>query len=240
MKGLIYKDLLSLKQVAATIGLLAVFYIVLGYMNHGSDGGMVNYFPMLAMIVSLMVPLNCAGFDEQCDWDSFGNALPVNRRQMVMARYGACLTVTVIAALIAVVMDIVYHFAFGMPLRVLELCYPLILSLLYLSVSLPIIYKFGANKARLIIVLVMVVPVLLAVMAIFGVMALSDRDIAVSMTDIAQSVSETDWEGAEEIDLGAVMNKTQIPASVIGIVVSGIVYALSCLLSVSIYEKKKQ
>ena len=233
MKGLIYKDLLCLKQVGITMLLLSGFYVVMGMMNN-SSGGMVNYFPMLAMSVSLMLPLNCAGYDEQCDWDVFGNALPVSRRQVVLARYGANLIVMLAAAAIAVGTDFLYYFVFHSPLNVAEMCYPLVVSLLYVAIFQPIIYKFGANKSRFIIVAIMVLPLVLFAVLIFGLLALPDAD-PVSLSDAAAEMEEVNI----DIDVGAAIERMAVPASLIGTAVCGGLYALSCLLSMSIYQKKQ-
>ena len=86
MKGIITKDLLGLKQVAITMGLLMVFYLFLGFMS-GDNGGGMSYFSIMALVLNVMVPISCAGYDEQCDWDSFGAALPVSKNKIVICRY---------------------------------------------------------------------------------------------------------------------------------------------------------
>lgn len=241
MKGLIYKDLLSLKQKVITMGVLAVFYVALGALGGGSDGA-TNYFPMLAMLISLMVSLNCAGYDEQCGWDTFGCALPVSRTQVVMARYGMNLLVMLVTTVMVVAAEFLYHAVYGNSIDIKEMLFPIAVSLIYVGITNPIIYKFGANKSRLILAAILLVFTVSMAGLVMLLLALPDEG-EVSFSDTSISWSNEDFaedaEDVEEIDVGAYLENHSTPIMIGGATVGAGVYALSMLLSISIYKKKE-
>lgn len=235
MKGLIRKDLLGLRQMAITMLLLGGFYVALGAMNY-RDGGMTNYFPMLAMIVTMMIPLTCGGFDEQCDWDSFGNALPVSRTQVVAARYLVTLIVMAFTGALAVLSVLVYRWLFHTQGNAADCAIPLVIAILYASISHPVVYKFGVNKARYITIALMILP-LLAIGGLIGSLMFFGEEV--SPSDLAVSASDAE-EVIVDIDVGAFLEAHALPMALGGLVVALVIFGLSFLLSVAIYKKKNQ
>ena len=221
MKGIITKDLLGLKQVAITMGLLMVFYLFLGFMS-GDNGGGMSYFSIMALVLNVMVPISCAGYDEQCDWDSFGAALPVSKNKIVICRYIVGLIAMCFTSLVVFVSNLLSAALGGSPAGVLSYLIPLILSSIYIAIMIPLIYKFGVQKSRFIIIAVMILPSML--IAALGMLMANNADKDSSMFfDVIDGIASVPL----------------VPVAIGASVAAAIAYVLSMLLSMRIYNKKE-
>ena len=160
MKGVITKDLLSLKQVALTMSILMMFYLFLGFMSMKNSDGSMSYLSIMALVINVMVPLSCAGYDEQCGWDQFGAALPVSKNQIVACRYLVNLMVMGFTTLVVFVGNMIFMACGGNASGPETYVIPIVLSLFYVAIITPIIYKFGVQKSRFIVIAVMIVAVI--------------------------------------------------------------------------------
>ena len=222
MKGLITKDLLGLKQVALTMGFLMVFYLCLGFMNMKDSGGGMMYFSIMAMVLNVMVPLSCAGYDEQCGWDQFGASFPVSKNQIVASHYIVNLLVIGFTTLVMIVGNIIFAAFGGSASGIFGYLIPIIVSMIYIAIMTPIIYKFGVQKSRFIVIAVFLVPaMLIAALGMF--MAGNRSEDSFPFMDVIDSLSSV----------------PAVPAA-IGITVIAVgIYALSMMLSMKIYKNKE-
>ena len=220
MKGVITKDLLSLKQVALTMSILMMFYLFLGFMSMKNSDGSMSYLSIMALVINVMVPLSCAGYDEQCGWDQFGAALPVSKNKIVACRYIVGLIVMGFTALVVLAANLIFAAFGGTPTGFLGYHIPILLTVFYIAVMTPIIYKFGVQKSRFIIIAVMIVPSML--IAAFGMFAARSGDES-SMIDAFDALSAV----------------PVLPAVSVATVIAAVMYILSMLLSMRIYSKKE-
>ena len=222
MKGIITKDLLALKQVGLTMGLLMVFYLFLGFMNMKDSGGGMSYFSIMALVINVMVPLSCAGYDEQCGWDQFGASLPVSKNKIVVSRYIVNLLVMGFTTLVVFAANLIFAAFGGNASGILVYLLPIIASLIYVAVITPIIYHFGVQKSRFIVIAIMLVPSML--IAGLGMMiANSAGEDASAFTDTVDSIAAV----------------PVVPVAVGATVIAAAVYVLSMLLSMRIYKNKE-
>lgn len=223
MKGIITKDLLGLKQVGLTMGLLMLFYIFLGFISMKDSGGGISYFSIMALVINVMVPLSCAGYDEQCDWDSFGASLPVSKNKIVVCRYIVGLMVICFTTLVVLIANLMMAALGGTAAGVAGYIVPILVSVYYIALMTPIIYKFGVQKSRFIVIAVMIVPSMLA--AGLGLMM---------MTNAAEEESPAFFHAIDS--LAAV---PAVPAMIGATVIAAAVYVLSMLVSIRIYNRKE-
>ena len=220
MKGIITKDLLGLKQLGLTMGVLMVFYLALGFMNM-KDGG-ITYFSIMALVINVMVPLSCAGYDEQCGWDPFGAALPVSRNKIVACRYIVGLIVMGFTMAVVLAANLIFMAFGGETTGILGYLVPILITLFYIAIMTPIIYKFGVQKSRFIIIAVMILPaLLLAALAMF----MTDE------TSEEPTIVVTAMESLSEVPV--------LPAVIVMTFLAAAVYVLSMILSMRIYSKKE-
>ncbi len=221
MKGLVYKDLLALKQSMLTTAAIMVLYIVMGIMS--SDGS--TLFCVMAGVMNMMIPLTCAAYDEQCSWDSFGNALPVSRTKTVLARYCTGMVVMLATLLLVAAAQVIMMFTGNSAMDWSVYIAVVLISLLINAVMNPIVYKFGVQKSRFVMMAICLVLTIIS-SAIAMLAITSERDWVVSLND----------------KIGAFIDTlSQIPSGVIMLILLAIfggLYALSIRLSISIYKKK--
>lgn len=218
MKGLILKDLLTFKTTITAMIFLLIFYIILGM--YGDSSVM---FVTMACVINMMIPLTCAGYDEQCGWDSFGNSLPVGRTRTVIARYLTEFVIMLGTLLIIAVSQIIFVFTNNTIMSLPYYIAIIAVTSLISAIMNPVLYKFGVQKGRFVMIAIFLVPSILTFM---GYMFL----ITSSTEDAFNESLEAFFAALEQIPDMAI--------ALIVLAVCALIYALSMLLSISIYKKK--
>lgn len=162
MKGLILKDLLTLKNQMRNIMIIIIGFIILSIM-------MENYF-YIAFIIPfyiVMLVISTFSYDELNNANTYIVALPYNRKTIVKARYYLSLmsiiTSLLIGAILSLVtpllnpdMDFMSTFASSVA--------TIIGVILVISLLMPCFYKFGVQKGRVILfIAIMAVSLLIGV-----------------------------------------------------------------------------
>ena len=152
MKGLILKDLLNLKKQASIIIVMVVFYFVLSVTS--KNYGMFN---AIILILFAMLPITAISFDERANWDKYGLTMPVSRADMVISKY----ILGFLLVLVALCINIFGQLLMGtkMNQETLTVAYFIFgLALLFMALLLPIMFKFGVEKGRMIMFIVFLMP----------------------------------------------------------------------------------
>lgn len=154
MMGFVLKDLYLMRKQIAYILFLTLVYAVL------TVSGAFSSFvlPAIVVILSLIYPINAFAWDEQARWDKFAAATPAGRRNMVAGRYlFVILLIAAVSAFVTVLLA-VFQLAHLTGASALETFLPVpacaLVGLLMNAGVLPILYRFGAEKARIICVAV--------------------------------------------------------------------------------------
>ncbi len=165
MFGLVIKDFFVMrKNITYYFGFLVVygFLAACGVFPYSILAGMVA-------LVGLMLPMSSFAYDDQAKWEKFAAAAPAGRRGVVQGKYLFALLGTLASAVLVGViltvmnlLGVVETEAWWEPLAVVGAC--ACVTLLMDSVFLPFLLKFGAEKARIMSLLVFAV--------VFGGMAL--------------------------------------------------------------------
>ena len=154
MKGLLLKDIYLLKAYGKTYLLLLAFYAVLGFMNGAS------FFSILIAVILLILPLNAFAYDEQARWDKFAVALPGGRRAVVRAKYQFLFLVLAGLFIVALAVNLLLLAAGRSADAELEgvllsVGGTLLAGTLLNLILFPLLFKFGTQKSRLILALIM-------------------------------------------------------------------------------------
>lgn len=157
MRGLLLKDLLNLKQLLRTCLLVVAVWIVAGIAKHDSA-----YIGGLLTMLVIMVPFNAVAYDEGSKWDSYALALPITRRDMVLSKYALMLLCALASSLIFLLSGLLLGESF-IPLLGMSLTFAGV-GLCMTCVLLPLLFQFGVQKARVIMLLFIMVPVLAALL----------------------------------------------------------------------------
>lgn len=157
MSGFIIKDILVMKNtlryylfLMAVYGLLAV----MGVFPYSIIAGFI-------VLVGMMTPISTFAYDEQARWDKYAAATPAGRRGVVKSKYAFTLLLLAVASLFTLVILEALWFlgkedigSWAEPLMVVGVmnC----ISLLIASVTLPVMFKYGSEKSRVISMVIFV------------------------------------------------------------------------------------
>ncbi|WP_340008936.1 ABC-2 transporter permease [Paenibacillus sp. FSL K6-0276] len=151
MKGLLLKDLLNLKKQGKMYLILVGFYLVFSIaMNNTS------FFGGMVCILSAMLPVTALSYDERAKWDKFALTMPVSRRDMVTSKYVLGLSFSLLGVIIFFLCNLLTKVELSLNLTT-SLVF-LGLGILVLSLTLPILFKFGVEKGRILMMLIFFVP----------------------------------------------------------------------------------
>ena len=209
MKALIYKDLISIKNA-----LLLQFVIIIALGIYFYKENQLVLIPLFFILIPIILLGMVFGMDNQYSTDKYLISSGISRKKIVFSRY----TIIWFMSLFAMALS----FAVGFNKNPLTKEIPLILilsSLFFITsivgvVELPLMYKFGAEKARLVFVILYFV-----VFAFFSTIS-----------------SNKEWL-LEYVNKGLTMDKTLLSLIIFAITI--IVHTLSVFISIKIFENKE-
>lgn len=162
MKGLILKDLFVLKQQSRLLTGLVVFYFL--YALVIEDVRMLN----MIILVSLMLPMITMAYDEKSKWEKYALAMPVTRDTLVLSKYLFAIAL-LLAGVIAVgaASSLIVFFSRGMNIKEVLMMSVTVgaIGLMFQALILPILFKFGVEKTRVIMMVIVFMPVFLGAMS---------------------------------------------------------------------------
>ena len=152
MMGLVKKDFYLAAGLARSYLIVAAIFLVLSLAG-------IYEFSFLSSFMSLlciMLPVNVFSYDEQAKWDKYAAALPGGRRAVVQARY--VFTLIVSAGAVGAAACLLDPTA-GETLweMVLSTAAGGSVGILLNAVMLPLMFKFGVQKGRLYLALVLAI-----------------------------------------------------------------------------------
>ena len=160
MKGLLYKDCVTLiKQLKFFLLLIALFALI--------PGGMLHSF---AMIYALMLPFSAIAYDEQAKWDRMAAMMPYTRTQLVLSKYLLGWAGVLGATLLSLCGQFMGRLLragapaeAGAAMDAALLTAPI--ALILLSIALPLLFRFGAERGRMAFVVLIVAFTIAATLA---------------------------------------------------------------------------
>lgn len=159
MKGLILKDLLNLK---GNIKFILLFIIMFGFMSSLGDGNVNNFIGVIIVLCTTMI-VSTFSYDDLNKWDSYVLTMPISRNDIVLSKYLTMLIFSFTGVLVSLIVSVtIGYFKNTLILNETLLINALILSIsvCFGSLILPLIYKFGTERARLLMILCFLVPTL--------------------------------------------------------------------------------
>lgn len=162
MKSLILKDLLNIGHNAKSMFfMLLVFACIII-----PQGGVETYIVTSGILCSMMV-ITTFSFDEQSKWTKYAMIMPVSKKDYVISKF----IVLALFSLIGILTGAILGTIGGLLLHKISSGISLLMSLsataigfiiadIFGSVSIPLLFKFGAEKARMMTLIAFVVPVI--------------------------------------------------------------------------------
>ena len=145
MRGLIYKNI-KLSMKAPKINLLfGIFAIGISVIGISPVIGAL-FFSFVISSVSTY----CFYLEYKCGWNRYGNILPLKKWKNIASKYLSCLIFVIISVLGGSACNILYAVVthtYSLDIIVLSLCVSVVFPLLWASVFLPSVFKFGIQSA---------------------------------------------------------------------------------------------
>lgn len=206
MIGLLFKDFLCMKKAMLRIALILGVYVVIFFF---SDQG-TAFISSMIILLSTMLVMNAFAYDEISKWDYYALSLPITKKQLVLTRYLLTLLMSVGGLVIGFIPILLRR---DVNLENLMTIYAIAaVALILSSIMLPLLFKFGSQKARIWVFIICLFPTvaIVAFSKIFG---------SVPVPQISESLVET-------------LVWFSLPAALI-------ILAVSFLISCSVMTKKE-
>lgn len=147
MKGLLLKDLYMSASYCRSYLLLVLVFLAVSFFGDDS-----LFFIVYPTLIASIIPVTLISYDERDSWAQCSGTLPYSRGQLVSVKYLMGLLfgcVSLVLSLIASVVRMQLRGSFSLE----ELCFLavalLVLGVLSPALLLPFIFKFGAEKGRI-------------------------------------------------------------------------------------------
>ena len=175
MKGLFLKDILNLMQQAKIMLLVIGVWIVIGI-----TGDNASFIGGAMMILAFIAPINAIAYDESANWDRYALTMPISRRSLVLSKYLLSFMFSVAGALLSMLVNVLMdgHFWESLQTSAMLAC----AGMIFASLILPVLFRFGVEKGRLIITALVMLPTLL-------IMLLPNLELPASNTQLLQSLA---------------------------------------------------
>ena len=178
MQGLIIKEILQLKSYKKTlISLILIFSLMAIIQFLGS--GVVGLFQILPVIITIgfgIYSIASFNYDEVAKADRYIRTLPISKKEIVLSKYIFIISAIIIGASIGMILTNILSLIFAngeIFMNIIEVLVVTLGGILGISIveaiQIPCIYKFGAEKARMQIFLIILVLLIGLTLIIGGI-----------------------------------------------------------------------
>lgn len=157
MTGLILKDLVYLRRTARIVVILLAFYLIL-FSASGGDSA-AGVLSGATVLLTMILSVNAFAYDEAAKWSIYERSLPVAKSGIVLARYLLALIFSTAMTLISFLMELFVNRGLSSD-NLAALWASWSIALLFSAVLFPLIYKYGTQKARLALMIIVLLPTL--------------------------------------------------------------------------------
>lgn len=156
MKGLLLKDLINLRKYGWSALLIIGLYVIFSFSL--SDSGFMS---VMIVLMFSMIAITSFSYDNIAGWDKYALSLPVSRKTIVKSKYVLSLLLSFLGAVMSALSGIVMSLFKGtadVPELLLMSLGLFCVSAFFLCIMLPLIFKFGVEKSRIMIIIVFAIP----------------------------------------------------------------------------------
>ncbi|WP_343209315.1 ABC-2 transporter permease [Anaerolentibacter hominis] len=151
MGGLLKKDLNILKSQGKTLGIVIFVYAIISMMNKN-----ISLFAGFVMIFMVILPINTLAYDEKANWDKYVLTMPISRNDIVVSKY----ILSLILQAVGFCLNMIMQGILGMYSK--ENLYAILLisalAIVYNILMLPVLFKLGAERGRIAMMLIFLIP----------------------------------------------------------------------------------
>lgn len=171
MTGLILKDLLNLMRGSKQIVLVLIMYLALSFwLNNNTFAPMMLVFFLAYQVISTFA------YDDIVKWERFAMTMPVKRKQIVQSKYLLLVILTgggvVVGCAAGALLNVIHPTGDGGLIEIVASSLAVGgVFLLMFSIQIPFLFRYGAEKARMFLIIIFMIPALL----VYGGIALAKR-----------------------------------------------------------------
>lgn len=151
MKALLIKDFLNIKAQGKAILLVLAVWFIISVVN-----GSGSFFAALSVVYAILLPLTSVTADDKCGFERYAMTMPLTRTVMALSKYVFALACSLVMAVIGFAACVVIdRSAINEALATCAACF--CVAVVLVSLLLPLVYKYGPEKARLVMMAVFVI-----------------------------------------------------------------------------------
>jgi hypothetical protein len=147
VKGLLLKDIFTLEKQMRILLIIIVGFALI------PASSMINF----TMMYALIIPISSFGYDERAKWDRLMRMMPIPERSIILSKYVLGYSFVGLISVIMLIAQFGYH-AFGYqdltlasyPDFLVNVIFMVFMALIGYAVLMPLIFKFGMEKGRLV------------------------------------------------------------------------------------------
>lgn len=158
MKSLIIKDMYNITgYVRSMVFILAVIAVAII-----PSSGAESYIFASALMCSMIV-ITTFSFDDHSQWERYAMVMPVSRNNVVAGKFVDSLLFCICGSLWGLIVGVIIEVVTGkyegnIAELLLITVTSIALSMVFSSITLPLLFKFGAEKGRMLMVLSTFIP----------------------------------------------------------------------------------
>ena len=172
MSGLLMKDFYNLKNQLRILTIMVVFYIIFALTTKN-----VYMLNGVVAIMAFMLPITAMAYDERSNWNMYALSMTLSRKTIVMEKYALGLIMSVIAFALNTIFNVfLLSEALIESMKLAAIMFGI--GVTYISILMPIMYKYGVEKGRTLMMILLFIPTgLIAVMGKLKPIAISKETI---------------------------------------------------------------
>ncbi len=146
MKGLLLKDFYMMRKYCRSYAFMAVLFLAAAFFDQSP------FFLCYPCVLCGMIPGSLLAYDERSRWLQYSGTLPYTKGQIVSGKYLIGLMVLAAMLILTGIVEglaMKLHVAFSLSEFVSVMMMTLSMSMIPSAISLPFIFKWGAEKGRL-------------------------------------------------------------------------------------------
>ena len=143
MLGFVKKDLLLMSKNIKTLGLIFIVYLIMIIQNQMSVAILPAFFSVVLMITTF-------NYDAYNKWDAYAISMPNGRINMVKAKYIMSLVMIIMMSLLSIP-TIFLNQTLDLKTLFNTILLTMFLMSCFLNIMYPVIFKYGIEKARIVI-----------------------------------------------------------------------------------------
>ncbi len=193
IKGLLKKDLLNLASYKQSLFIIIAFLAIFSAFNKG----MLQFMPIAISTAMGMIVLSTFNYDEIAKADNFILSFPTNRKGVVKEKYILVISSMILGGIIGIILTIAVNYIIRLIIPgfqvVIEYNSLVVTTLsgmfgiaLVEAIQIPSIYKWGAEKGR---VQMFILVFLIVAIVVGGVFLLSHLKLGVDLNTISTFLS---------------------------------------------------